>query len=156
MARYDWREDDQLRGPGDMRSADYTTDFRYEGGRDVGQREFSSERSFQPGAPDDYRAAPYSWRAEPDGFGGGAREGRTGRRRSGVSDRVLWTVIVERLEHERRLNLGDVEVILQDGEVTLNGSVRNKADKRRIEDIADIDGVRHVQNNLRVRGRSWF
>ena len=35
----------------------------------------------------------------------------------------------------------------------LNGAVRRKVDKRRIEDIADIDGVRHVQNNLRVRDR---
>lgn len=156
MARYDWREDDHLRGPGDLRGADYSTDFRYQGGRDIGHQGFSSERSFQPDPAGDYRATPYSWRAEPDGFGGGAKEGRPGRRRAGVSDRVLWTVIVERLEHERRLDLGDVEVVLQDGEVTLNGSVRNKGDKRRIEDIADIDGVHHVQNNLRVRSRSWF
>jgi osmotically-inducible protein OsmY len=71
---------------------------------------------------------------------------------------VLWTVIAERLEAERGLDLRDLEVIVDDAEVTLNGTVRRKEDKRRIEDIADIDGVRHVQNNLRVRdgGRRWF
>jgi osmotically-inducible protein OsmY len=69
---------------------------------------------------------------------------------------VLWAVIVERLEEERGLDLGDLELLVDDGEVTLNGTVRRKADKRRIEDIADIDGVRHVQNNLRVRGGRWF
>ncbi|MDB5467873.1 MAG: hypothetical protein JWQ46_2635, partial [Phenylobacterium sp.] len=45
--------------------------------------------------------------------------------------------------------------IVENAEVTLNGTVRRKEDKRRIEDIADIDGVRHVQNNLRVRDRGW-
>lgn len=74
-----------------------------------------------------------------------------GRRRDGHSDRVLWAVIVERLEEERRLDLSDVQVTVENGEVTLNGTVKHKADKRRIEDIADIDGVKNVQNNLRPR-----
>jgi osmotically-inducible protein OsmY len=34
--------------------------------------------------------------------------------------------------------------------------VRRKDDKRRVEDIADIRGVRHVQNNLRVRDRGHW
>lgn len=78
---------------------------------------------------------------------------RHGRHREGPSDRVLWAVVMERLEDERRLDLRDVEVDVYDGEVTLNGTVKHKADKRRIEDIADIEGVRNVQNNLRVRDR---
>jgi osmotically-inducible protein OsmY len=69
---------------------------------------------------------------------------------------VLWAVIVERLEDERRLDLRDVEVLVENGEVTLNGTVRRRDDKRRIEDIAEIDGVRHVQNNLRVRDRGGW
>jgi hypothetical protein len=77
-------------------------------------------------------------------------------RRHGPSDRVLWAVIVERLEDERRLDLRDVEVVVENAEVTLNGAVRRKEDKRRIEDVADIEGVRHVQNNLRVRERGIF
>ncbi len=71
-------------------------------------------------------------------------------RRRGPSDRVLWAVIAERLKDERGLDVSGVEVIVEDAEATLNGRVRHKADKRRIEDVADIDGVRHVQNNLRV------
>lgn len=74
-------------------------------------------------------------------------------RREGPSDRVLWAVIVERLDDERGLDLRDVEVDVYDGEVTLHGFVKHKADKRRIEDVADIDGVRNVQNNLRLRER---
>ncbi len=76
-------------------------------------------------------------------------------RRDGPSDRRpvggrSW----RRLHDERRLDLREVEVEVHDGEVTLNGVVRHKADKRRIEDIADIDGVRNVQNNLQARERS--
>jgi hypothetical protein len=77
-----------------------------------------------------------------------------GKRRAGNSDRVLWAVIVERLEAERRLDLSGVQVLVQDGEVTLNGTVKHKADKRRIEDLADIDGIKNVQNNLRAREKS--
>lgn len=78
---------------------------------------------------------------------------RRARQRRGPSDRVLWAVIVERLEDERGLDLRDLEVLVEDAEVTLNGTVRRKEDKRRIEDVADIQGVRNVQNNLRVRER---
>ena len=99
-----------------------------------------------------------SWVDRAGAFFGGREEGGAVRRRRGPSDRVLWAVIVERLEDERGLDLRDVEVLVEDAEVTLNGTVRRKDDKRRIEDIADLDGVRHVQNNLRLRdgGRRWF
>jgi hypothetical protein len=100
-----------------------------------------------------------SWADRAGAFfsGSGAAREEAPRRRRGPSDRVLWAVISERLEDERRLDLSDVEVLVENAEVTLNGTVRRKEDKRRIEDIADIDGVDHVQNNLRVRqaNRSW-
>jgi hypothetical protein len=96
-----------------------------------------------------------SWAERAGAFFTG-REGPEPRRRRGPSDRVLWTVIVERLENERGLDLHDVEVLVDDSEVTLNGTVRRKEERRRIEDVADLEGVRHVQNNLRVRERRWF
>jgi len=35
--------------------------------------------------------------------------------------------------------------------VTLNGTVRDRSQKRRAEDVADgVTGVTHVQNNLRI------
>ena len=104
---------------------------------------------------------PRSWMDRAGAFLGGresadTREDSRMRRRRGPSDRVLWAVIVERLEDERGLDLRDIDVIVENAEVTLNGTVRHKADKRRIEDVADIDGVRHVQNNLRVRDRGHW
>jgi hypothetical protein len=73
--------------------------------------------------------------------------------RNGPSDRVLWAVIMERLDDERRLDLRDVRVEVIDAEVILSGTVRHRDDKRRIEDVVDVDGVRNVQNNLRPRDK---
>lgn len=97
--------------------------------------------------------APRSWMERAGDFLSGASRPEAPPRRRRPSDRVLWAVIVERLKDERHLDLRDVDVIVEDGEVTLNGAVKRKEDKRRIEDVADIDGVRNVQNNLRVRVR---
>ena len=120
---------------------------------DYGQADYSDAHGYDPRTRTGYRA--------DDGGDDGYRppearawEGDRRSRRGGTSDRVLWAIIAERLDHDRRMDLRDVEVIVQDGEVTLNGMVRHKADKRRIEDVADVEGVRNVQNNLRVRERS--
>jgi hypothetical protein len=155
---------ERLRPRGDdYGQADYSDDWAYD--RDRGPyRRHGEERAAEERARDDrYRAERYDDRREPRSwldragdFLSGRDDDRRVRRRKGPSDRVLWAVIVERLEDQRGLDLRDVEVLVEDGEVTLNGTVRRKEDKRRIEDIADLDGVRHVQNNLRVRERHWF
>lgn len=128
------RVEEDLRRRGDYGQADYGADWVYDEERDRAHRRYLDER---------YGT---DRRQEAD------RHGH--RRRRGPSDRVLWAVIMERLEDERRLDLRDVDVSVEDGEVTLNGAVRRKEDKRRIEDIADIEGVWNVQNNLRVRDRA--
>ena len=44
---------------------------------------------------------------------------------------------------------------VSDGEVTLDGTVPSRQQKRRAEDcVDDVSGVRHVQNNLRVQESS--
>ena len=160
QARAGHRIEEDLRPDGDdYGQADYSTDYAYDPERRAAYRRYSeADRDYgrrMDGG--DYRRAaqPRSWMDEArDFFSPGARTPRADSRpsrRRGPSDRVLWAVIVERLEDERGLDLRDIEVIVQDAEVTLNGTVRHKADKRRIEDVADIDGVRHVQNNLRLR-----
>jgi hypothetical protein len=148
----DFSEDyayDPERGSGYRRYSEDDRDF----GRAVSDRAYDrriDDRDYRPGGP-----PSRSWRDRASDFFYGREEpGR--RRRRGPSDRVLWAVIVERLEDERGLDLRDVEVLVEDAEVTLVGTVRSKAERRRIEDIADLDAVRHVQNNLRVRSRRWF
>jgi hypothetical protein len=170
MEREDWRdlEAERLRrlrdrDRGDFGQADYSNLYGYD------PRTRSGYRAYDDGRPhdDDVRRGDDLRRHdEPrryDEYGRGYRDERLerederdyrGARRDGPSDRVLWAVIMERLDDERRLDLSDVKVEVHDREVTLLGTVRHKGDKRRIEDVADIDGVRNVQNNLRVRERS--
>ena len=150
MPREDWRdqEEERLRrlrdrGPDrdDYGQADYSNLYGYDPGTRSGYRAYDDGRGHEDGGP---------VRREGEWDYGPERRSSRGR---GPSDRVLWAVIMERLDDERRLDLRDVDVEVRNGEVTLNGTVRRKEDKRRIEDVADIDGVRNVQNNLRVRDR---
>ena len=167
--RAGYRAEEDLRRPDDYGQADYSKDFAYDEGERRAYRRYGDDdrrdepdlrrrmdagddrpgeprRSFMDRAGDFLTGHPQERRFET----------RRDRRRRGPSDRVLWAVIVERLEDERGLDLRDVDVIVEDAEVTLNGAVRRKVDKRRIEDVADIEGVRHVQNNLRVRERGHW
>jgi hypothetical protein len=147
----------------DYGQADYSRDWAYDPDRGPYRRAEEDAR----GRDDRHREPredprdgrePRSWMDRAGDYLAGRDADQDGRarRRRGPSDRVLWAVIVERLEDERGLDLRDVEVLVDAAEVTLNGTVRRKEDKRRIEDVADIDGVRHVQNNLRVRDRGHW
>lgn len=63
----------------------------------------------------------------------------------------------DHLTEDWRLDASRISVLVQDGEITLNGTVSHRDDKRRAEDIVeDISGVKHVQNNLRVQqNEAW-
>jgi hypothetical protein len=174
--RTGYRAADETDRTDDYGQADYSTDYVYDAERGRAYRRDAEGRPDRPAPahPDrvygqrmdagDYRRGPdvgergRSWVDRAGAFFSGHEAPPAARRRRGPSDRVLWAIIVERLEDARSLDLRDVEVLVDDAEVTLNGTVRRKEDKRRIEDIADLDEVRHVQNNLRVRdgGRRWF
>ena len=57
----------------------------------------------------------------------------------------------DRLTDDPRVDASNITVTVQSGEVTLNGTVPSRNEKRRAEDLAEaISGVKHVQNNLRV------
>lgn len=57
----------------------------------------------------------------------------------------------DRLTDDPRVDASGVTISVQDGEITLNGTVPSREEKRRAEDCVDrISGVKHVQNNLRV------
>lgn len=61
----------------------------------------------------------------------------------------------DRLTEDPRLDARQISVMVTEGEVTLTGTVGSRSDKRRAEDCVDaISGVKHVQNNLRVRAGS--
>ncbi len=68
------------------------------------------------------------------------------------SDERIREDVSDRLTDSPVIDASDIDVMVQGGEVTLNGHVDSRYSKRLAEDIAeDVSGVRHVQNNLRVR-----
>jgi osmotically-inducible protein OsmY len=68
------------------------------------------------------------------------------------SDERIREDVCERLTYDWSVDASDVEVNVSKGEVTLSGTVESRHSKRRAEDIVDeVPGVRHVQNNLRVK-----
>src|SRR5262249_44584655 len=63
----------------------------------------------------------------------------------------------ERLTHHPRIDASDIEVKVQNGEVTLTGAVENRQFKHMVEDLVEsISGVKEVNNQLRVnQNQSW-
>ena len=74
--------------------------------------------------------------------------GPKGYRRS--DDRIREDVN-ERLTDDPVVDASEIDVQVRDREVMLAGTVRNRTERRRAEDIAEsVPGVTHVQNNLRA------
>ena len=59
--------------------------------------------------------------------------------------------VCDRLTDEAELNASDMTIGVNEGEVTLDGTVDSRRAKRLAEDCAEsVSGVAHCQNNLRI------
>jgi osmotically-inducible protein OsmY len=66
-------------------------------------------------------------------------------------DERICKDVTDRMVEDTDLDASDIEVGVDDGAVTLSGSVDSLWDKRRAEDIAkSVHGVRGVNNKLRA------
>lgn len=86
-----------------------------------------------------------------------------GRRREGMhrgkgpkgyqrSDERIREDINDRFSDDPYLDASNIEVTIEQGEVMLSGTVEDRSEKRRAEDVAEaVSGVRNVENRLRVR-----
>ena len=71
------------------------------------------------------------------------------------SDSRIEEDVNERLTHHGMIDATDIEVIVQNGEVTLRGHVEDRISKRLAEDIADsVSGVKDVLNQLKIKQRA--
>ena len=94
------------------------------------------------GFEDRYRARGFEER--------GRFRGRGPRGYSRSDDRIREDVC-DRLTDDPWIDASDIEVRVQNGEVTLTGFVHERQDKRFAEDLVDdLPGVREVHNQLRV------
>ena len=67
------------------------------------------------------------------------------------SDNRIIEAVCDRLADAPDVDASNIEVKVNNGEVTLGGTVDDRFDKRRAEElIENISGVREVHNNLRV------
>jgi len=137
----------------DYGQADYSEDYGYDPVNRRGyRRDAESERDAYYGREHYGEPQEFDERREPRSWFG---RNEPHRRRGAPSDRVIWAVVTQRLANARGLDASHIDVSVRDGEVILDGTVRHRDDKRRAEDLAEIDGVPNVQNNLRVR-RGFF
>lgn len=136
-----------------------------EGGTGYGRGMFGTAYSLYAGRPErePYRRHDEDWRHREgaqvhEGYRGYREEARDwyptfrGRapRSYRRSDERILDDIIERLVIGA-VDASEVEVKVENGEVTLNGTVRDRRDKRRIEDACeDVFGVQDVHNHIRV------
>ena len=67
------------------------------------------------------------------------------------SDERIREDVCERLSMDHDVDASEIEVTVQDGVVTLDGSINDRHAKRLAEDICEsVSGVKDVQNNVRV------
>lgn len=73
------------------------------------------------------------------------------------SDERIREDVNERLTADPRIDASDIDVRVQNCEVTLSGSVDDRRTRRLAEEIIeDLPGVRDVKNDLRVQQSGWF
>ncbi|MCZ7570135.1 MAG: BON domain-containing protein [Ardenticatenaceae bacterium] len=72
------------------------------------------------------------------------------------SDERIREEVYKRLTHFGYLDASDIEVSVENGEVTLTGGVGSRRGKRLAEDVVEsIPGVRDIHNRLRVKLPYW-
>jgi osmotically-inducible protein OsmY len=70
------------------------------------------------------------------------------------SDQRILEEINDRLIEDPFVDASEIEVMLDQHEVTLTGTVDNRITKRRVEDIVEfIPGIKNVENKLRTKHR---
>ena len=84
------------------------------------------------------------------GLGEGAHRGR-GPQGYKRSDERINEDVHERLTDDPHIDASGIVVAVKDGEVTLSGTVESRDAKHHAEHLVEhLNGVKHVQNNLRV------
>lgn len=96
----------------------------------------------------------------PDGrrYEGATRKFETSQRRRNPGpsnfqrqDQRVYEDVCERLTDDSRVDASEIEVSVENGEVTLTGRVRSRQAKRRATFVIDdVFGVKDVHNNIRV------
>jgi hypothetical protein len=154
--RSDYRE--EQRGYGMQRTGGMQSDFRGQGyqQRDWQQDDdyemqgdyvgYDSEGAFYQDLDEPYSYEYWEVWMVPGEFTGMGPQGYQ------RSDERIHEEVCERLTHHGRIDASQIDLQVQDGEVTLSGTVEHREMKRLAEDaIENIYGITNIQNNIKVR-----
>jgi len=158
----DWQRDDigaegsgQAFAGNEGRGYGYGSDYRSEyGGRGFGGGDdYGHRTSVRSGWSDRATGGTASRFNEGEAGSGGATHRGRGPKGYRRSDERIKEDVSDRLAEDRYVDASDLEVSIENGEVTLRGSVDDRQAKRQAEDLAErVSGVSQVQVHLRVKG----
>lgn len=104
----------------------------------------------------DYQGRDYDYESYPYGSSSHGRYSGVGPRGYRRSDERITDDINDRLTWYGQLDATEIEVDVNDGVVTLNGTVDDRQQKRMAEDVVEsVSGVEDVNNQLNIRNRRW-
>jgi len=160
--RDDWRRDERSygRSPGPESNFERGP-WSAEESWQRSSRPMQSDGSWQSGGYDSSSMGASRTHWNPGAFSGGSpnydtepRRGRNyGKGPKGYvkSDERIREDVCDCLTEDGDIDASDVDVAVRDGEVTLTGTVSERSQKRRIEDLCEqCSGVKDVHNSLRV------
>lgn len=143
--------------PGSRSGSSYGRGQDYSGSSSFGRgsRDYGEERGFFERAGDEVR----SWFGDDDAERRRERDMRSAEHHRGRgpkgyqrSDERIREDVNDRLTDDPHVDASEIDVSVQNREVTLSGTVKSRFEKRHAEDLVEsISGVSHVQNNLRVQ-----
>jgi hypothetical protein len=112
----------------------------------------SRERDYGSGSPNRWQEPSPSFRGGDDARRGSAGP-HAGKGPKGYmrSDERIKEQVSERLEEHGEVDASEVTVSVKEGEVTLDGTIADRAMKRMAEELVeDSPGVKQVHNRLRI------
>ena len=66
------------------------------------------------------------------------------------ADDLLYNRVLRKLNNDKSLRIRDLTVTVDNGVVTINGTVRTERLKQRAKKVASVKGVQKVVNELRI------
>jgi hypothetical protein len=133
---YEYNYDDDYGRERGGTSEPMNQDYRYGSGRQ--------------GSNQGYGSQPMTWSYTEIWLIPGPQTGKGPRNYQRSDDRICEDVS-ERLTQHGQLDASNIEVDVQNGEVTLKGTVNSRKEKRMAEDTADsVSGVKDVHNQLKI------
>lgn len=128
----------------------YGTSGNHGNQANYGNQRGYTNRDFDSNRTQENRYGQQDWNRDANERGQSMHKG-VGPKGYQRSDERIKEDVNDRLTDDGMLNASEIEVEVKAGEVVLSGTVENRNEKRRAEDVAEaVSGVKNVENRIRV------